>query len=278
MRMVRPFGLIEMARTGEIAISRGARRDRNLSGRVRCRRGDAGSASRVCWSAVRARFAVPGGAAGRCCWGGRSRSIRPGTRGAVVFATARGGGRTGSASSSRIATARRWRALGRRGAAAGLGRGPVRARGFGLAGAGGRCWSPTPPDGPPGAGLVAGRRVSRSRPPAGTLRRTGRASPPPTSWFRMVALARRGGDVRLTLAALAAPDDVPEELCARLSARYLSLRRDPLPLLDPAPAVAVRDLLGRAAGALRAGRRPAPSSASAPGELEKIVLAREWSS
>ena len=40
-----------------------------------------------------------------------------------------------------------------------------------------------------------------------------------------VALARRGDDVRLTLAALAAPDDVPEELAERLQARAAALQR-----------------------------------------------------
>ena len=51
-----------------------------------------------------------------------------------------------------------------------------------------------------------------------------------------VALARRKDDVRLTLAALAAPDDVPEQLAERLMQRAAALRLNPLPLLDPAPA------------------------------------------
>src|SRR3954468_1734623 len=45
------------------------------------------------------------------------------------------------------------------------------------------------------------------------------------------ALARRGDDVRLTLATLALPDDVPDDLVARVEARAAGLRAAPLPLL-----------------------------------------------
>jgi isochorismate synthase len=89
-----------------------------------------------------------------------------------------------------------------------------------------------------------------------------------------VALARREGDVRLTLTALAAPDDVPEELADRMAARAASLRERPLPLLDPAPVGRFRiastappehyeEAVARAVERIRAG------------VLEKIVLARE---
>ncbi len=54
-----------------------------------------------------------------------------------------------------------------------------------------------------------------------------------------VSLSRsgRGGEVqaRLTLAALACPDDIPEELLRRLERRVAELRTHALPLLDPAP-------------------------------------------
>jgi salicylate biosynthesis isochorismate synthase/menaquinone-specific isochorismate synthase len=86
------------------------------------------------------------------------------------------------------------------------------------------------PDGPPGAGLVALGGFAFA--PDG-----GRS--PQWSGFEAadlvvpeVALARRGDDVRLTLAALAAPDDVPEELAARLQARAAALKLEPLPLLE----------------------------------------------
>ena len=128
------------------------------------------------------------------------------------------------------------------------------------------------PDGPPGAGLVALGGFAFA--PDG-----GHA--PHWSGFAAadlvvpeVALARRGADVRLTLAALAAPDDVPEELAARLQRRAASLKLTPLPLLDPAPAGRFRidsvappehyeGAVARAVEKIRAGA------------FEKIVLARE---
>jgi isochorismate synthase len=128
------------------------------------------------------------------------------------------------------------------------------------------------PDGPPGAGLVAVGAFAFAD--------DGGAAP---HWAGFeaadlvvpeVALARRGGDVRLTLAALAAPDDVPEELAVRLEGRARELRGDPLPLLDPAPAgrfhiasIAPPEhyeaAVARAVERIRAG------------DFEKIVLARE---
>ncbi len=128
------------------------------------------------------------------------------------------------------------------------------------------------PDGPPGAGLVAVGGFAFA--PDG-------GSAPHWAGFDAadlivpeVALARRGDDVRLTLAALAAPDDIPEGLAARLSARMRGLRRDALPMLDPSPAGRFRvnsvappehyvSAVARAVERIRAG------------ELEKIVLARE---
>ncbi|WP_051323957.1 isochorismate synthase [Candidatus Solirubrobacter pratensis] len=129
-----------------------------------------------------------------------------------------------------------------------------------------------PPDGPAGAGLVAVGGFAFA--PDG-----GRA--PHWAGYDAadlivpeVALARRDGDVRLTLASLAAPDDDVDELAARLSARLAALRHDPLPLLDPAPAGRFQissvappehyeQAVARAVERIRAG------------ELEKIVLARE---
>jgi isochorismate synthase len=89
-----------------------------------------------------------------------------------------------------------------------------------------------------------------------------------------VALARRAGEVSLTVAALAAPDDVPEQLAARMASRVAALRDDPLPLLDPAPAGRFRiasiappehyvEAVARAVERIRAGA------------LDKVVLARE---
>jgi isochorismate synthase len=89
-----------------------------------------------------------------------------------------------------------------------------------------------------------------------------------------VALARRNGEVSLTVAALAAPDDVPDQLAERMAARVASLRDAELPLLDPAPAGRFKiagiappehyiEAVARAVERIRAGA------------LEKVVLARE---
>jgi salicylate biosynthesis isochorismate synthase/menaquinone-specific isochorismate synthase len=128
------------------------------------------------------------------------------------------------------------------------------------------------PDGPPRAG-----RVARG----GFAFAPDRGHAPHWAGFASadlivpeVALARRGDDVRLTLAALAAPDDVPEELAQRLADRAAALRLDPLPLLDPAPVGRFRvdsvappehyeGAVARAVERIRAGA------------FEKIVLARE---
>ena len=127
------------------------------------------------------------------------------------------------------------------------------------------------PDGPPGAGLVAVGGFAFAD--------EGGAAP---HWAGFdaadlvipeVAIARRGGDVRLTLTALAAPDDVPEELVARLEQR-------------------ARELARRAADARPGALRALPDRLDAPpehfeaavaraveriraGDFEKIVLARE---
>ncbi len=86
---------------------------------------------------------------------------------------------------------------------------------------------------------------------------------------------RRGElSVRLTLAALATPDDTPEQLLARLELRLRELRERALPLLDPAPTGRFQvasamppehyeQAVGRAVEMIGAG------------ELAKIVLARE---
>src|SRR4051794_1422952 len=90
------------------------------------------------------------------------------------------------------------------------------------------------PDGPPGAGLVALGGVAVAPPGGSAPPRAG--YPPPHPLVPAGGLARRGRAVRPPLTALAAPDAVREELVARLPTRLSALRREPLPLLDPAPA------------------------------------------
>ncbi len=93
-----------------------------------------------------------------------------------------------------------------------------------------------------------------------------------------IALTRREHrgelSVRMTLAALARPDDMPEQLLARLVRRVEELRSSPLALLDPAPTGRFQvasamppehyeQAVTRATELIAAGR------------FEKIVLARE---
>jgi salicylate biosynthesis isochorismate synthase/menaquinone-specific isochorismate synthase len=128
------------------------------------------------------------------------------------------------------------------------------------------------PDGPPGAGLVAVGGFAFA--PDGGRAPHWAGFAPGQLDVPEVALARRGRDVRLTLAALARPDDVPAELAARGEARLQALRQAPLPLLDPAPVTRstiastappehYEAAVARAVERIRAG------------DFEKIVLARE---
>jgi len=129
-----------------------------------------------------------------------------------------------------------------------------------------------PPDGPAGAGLVAVGGFAFADEGGGAPQWAGFA--PASLHVPEVAIARAGDDVRLTVAALARPDDTAQELLARVQRRLAGLAERPLPLLDPQPA-------GRAAVAsvmppehyedavARAAER------IARGAFEKIVLARE---
>jgi isochorismate synthase len=128
------------------------------------------------------------------------------------------------------------------------------------------------PDGPPGAGLVA---------IGGFAFADDGGTAPHWAGYEAadlivpeVALARRGGDVRVTLTALAAPDDTADDLVARLERRAGELRNADLPLVDPAPAgrfqiASVAPPEHYVAAVARAVER------IRAGDFEKIVLARE---
>jgi salicylate biosynthesis isochorismate synthase/menaquinone-specific isochorismate synthase len=151
------------------------------------------------------------------------------------------------------ASAERWRALSGRAvwepASDGPGAGPVAMGGFSFASGGGASphW-----DGFAPASLVVPEVV--------------------------IARRREGSQarVRLTLAALAHPDDLPHELALRLMRRLAELQARPLPLLDPAPTGRFRlasamppehyeQAVARAVALIRDGADA----------LEKVVLARE---
>jgi isochorismate synthase len=146
-----------------------------------------------------------------------------------------------------VTVARAWRALAGGACADALdgppGSGPVAIGGFAFASDGGRAphWSPYPP---------ASLHVPE------------------------VALHRRDGVVRLTLMALATPDDTVEDLLARVQRRVASLRQAPLPLLDPDPAGSVRVASAMPPEHYEAAVARAVERIRA-GELKKIVLARE---
>ncbi|HEV3047120.1 MAG TPA: isochorismate synthase [Solirubrobacteraceae bacterium] len=80
--------------------------------------------------------------------------------------------------------------------------------------------------------------------------------------------------VRMTLAALASPDDVPEQLLARLEQRLAELRTAPLPLLDPAPTGRFEVVSAMPPEHYEQAVARA-TELIADGRLRKIVLARE---
>jgi salicylate biosynthesis isochorismate synthase/menaquinone-specific isochorismate synthase len=129
-----------------------------------------------------------------------------------------------------------------------------------------------PPEGPRGAGLVAVGGFAFAADGGSAPQWAGFA--PASLVVPEVALARRDGTTWMTLAAMAAPDDTPEDLLGAVERRLAELRAAPMPLLDPAPAERARvasampprhyvSAVARAVERIRAG------------ELEKVVLARE---
>src|SRR3954469_4784338 len=137
--------------------------------------------------------------------------------------------------------------------------------GSGLVAVGGFAFAPDGGSAPHWAGFGAGALVV---PEVALARRNGEVS------LTVGALAAPTGAVSLPVAALAAPDDVPEQLAERMAARVASLRDAELPLLDPAPAGRFK-IAGVAPPEhyVEAGARAVERIRS--GALEKVVLARE---
>ena len=129
-----------------------------------------------------------------------------------------------------------------------------------------------PPEGPAGCGLVAVGGFAFAPDGGRSPRWEGYAAG--SMIVPEVSIARSGAGRWLTFNVEVAPDDTLADLLARVQRRLGSLRAQPLPLLDPAPAGTYRVLspmppshyeeaVARAVQRIRAG------------ELEKVVLARD---
>ena len=130
-----------------------------------------------------------------------------------------------------------------------------------------------PPEGPPGAGLVAVGGFAFAA--DGGTSPHWHPFPPAALTVPEVALARRDDEVWLTVTALAAPDDTEDDLVGRISARLAELRAvAELPLLDPAPAGRTHVASALAPEHYEHAVSQAVQRIRA-GEFEKIVLARE---
>jgi salicylate biosynthesis isochorismate synthase/menaquinone-specific isochorismate synthase len=91
---------------------------------------------------------------------------------------------------------------------------------------------------------------------------------------RVTGSGERAPSVRMTLTALASPDDLPDELLARLLARVGELEQRGLPLLDPAPSGRFQVASTMPPEHFESAVARA-SELIGQGRMEKIVLARE---
>jgi salicylate biosynthesis isochorismate synthase/menaquinone-specific isochorismate synthase len=129
-----------------------------------------------------------------------------------------------------------------------------------------------PAEGPRGSGLVAVGGFAFADDGGAVPQWNGFASA--SLHVPEVAFARRGDDVRMTLAALVTPDDTPADLVARLERRLGELRHEALPLLDPDPAGRFRVVSTMPPEHYEAAVAGAVERIRA-GRFEKVVLARE---
>jgi salicylate biosynthesis isochorismate synthase/menaquinone-specific isochorismate synthase len=134
-----------------------------------------------------------------------------------------------------------------------------------------------PPEGPPGAGLIATGGFAFD--PAGAsspLWEPFGAASFDVPELALLRRARADGstELRVTLSTRVEPDDTSEQVLSRVDRRLAALRLAPLPLLDPDPTGRAQvsapmapehyeDAVGRGVELIRRG------------EIEKIVLARE---
>ncbi len=128
------------------------------------------------------------------------------------------------------------------------------------------------PSGPPGSGLIAVGGFAFA--PEGAASPAWSGFAPASLVVPELSFARAGSEAWVTVNAQVAPDDTEADVLARIEARLRSLRRAPLPLVDPAPIgryevsspmppAHFEEAVARAVQRIRTG------------ELEKIVLARE---
>ncbi|HEX3979041.1 MAG TPA: isochorismate synthase [Solirubrobacteraceae bacterium] len=126
--------------------------------------------------------------------------------------------------------------------------------------------------GPPGSGLAAFGGFAFA--PEGGASPEWHGYAPGSMMVPEVSLARQSGSTWLTVNALVAPDDTPEDGTERMAARLQSLRADPLPLFDPHPTgryevaspmppAHYEEAVARAVQRIRSGA------------FQKVVLARE---
>jgi isochorismate synthase len=128
------------------------------------------------------------------------------------------------------------------------------------------------PGGPRGSGPVAVGGFAFAADGGGTPHWAG--FEPASLHVPEAAIVRRGDEVLLTLAALARPDDVPDDLVIRLEARAAQLHERPLPLLDPDPAGTFRVVSAMPPEHYEAAVARGVERIRS-GALDKIVLARE---
>jgi isochorismate synthase len=181
-----------------------------------------------------------------------------------------------AAGAERFATvADRWRAL----AAAAVGDPPDDPEGYGPVAVGGFAFAPDGGADPAWSGfepasLVVPEVALTRHAVAGRQGRAGgqgRAAGPGRSAGEATL---DGCRVRLTITALAAPDDIAEELLARLQERLGELREEPPALLDPDPSGRYRIASAMPPEHYEAAVARAVEQIRG-GDLEKIVLARE---